>query len=459
MAEQALPERERAQVLLHLSRCADCREVFALAIPPATTAPPSLDTARRSWFHWPVLRWVAAGACVVIVGSAVLMKRETMMSRRETTVADSVVAVQTRDDAKSDQAPAEQALGTPAQHTSTETPEPAHEPTTPMKRLEETRSLTGASPNSGNQKKEPAERRASSPLGQTNTPTAPSTAMADAVGGPKSGAAAGIGAVVGQQISEFKTGNARVFATSPNRIPGPAAPLANTLANESNVLTGAERKDSPVAGGALTGLTVAKTGAAQAAPQKQTIEVQAGVTAVQAETAGEVRDKREIPGKAKASSNGFALDQAQAKDQTQNNETVSDTDPAEKSTLAKNAIHGSMSAYSPLSRWTISSDGQLQHSIDAGKTWQPVAVAEKVTFRALSANGPDIWAGGAAGQLYHSPDSGGHWAQVKPEFAGATLAGDIAAIEFTDIRQGKVTTANGEVWITEDGGKSWRKQS
>src|SRR5262249_48468065 len=119
---------------------------------------------------------------------------------------------------------------------------------------------------------------------------------------------------------------------------------------------------------------------------------------------------------------------------------------------------GSVYPYSPVSRWTISSDGQLQHSTDAGKTWQPVTVAQNVTFRALSANGPDVWVGGAAGQLYHSPDSGGFWKQVKPVSAGASLSGDIAAIEFIDVRQGKVTTASGETWLTEDGGKTWRKQ-
>jgi len=111
-----------------------------------------------------------------------------------------------------------------------------------------------------------------------------------------------------------------------------------------------------------------------------------------------------------------------------------------------------------VSRWTISSDGQLQHSIDAGQTWQPVNVADKARFRALSANGPDIWVGGAAGLLYHSRDSGFSWEQVKPLFAGVNLTADISAIEFTDILHGKVTTADGQVWTTEDAGQSWRKQ-
>ena len=41
-----------------------------------------------------------------------------------------------------------------------------------------------------------------------------------------------------------------------------------------------------------------------------------------------------------------------------------------------------------VSRWTISADGQLQHSIDAGQTWQPVTVAERRVFRRSLPTGP-----------------------------------------------------------------------
>jgi len=76
-AEQALPDRERSRVLLHVSQCADCRNVLALAAHPATTASGSLDTGRPAWgFQWKVLRWGAAVACVVVVGSAVLLRRD-----------------------------------------------------------------------------------------------------------------------------------------------------------------------------------------------------------------------------------------------------------------------------------------------------------------------------------------------------------------------------------------------
>jgi photosystem II stability/assembly factor-like uncharacterized protein len=49
--------------------------------------------------------------------------------------------------------------------------------------------------------------------------------------------------------------------------------------------------------------------------------------------------------------------------------------------------------------------------------------------------------------------------QVKPATADATLTADIAAIEFINVRQGKITTSTGEVWITVDGGQTWRKQT
>ena len=349
LAEQALPERERAQVLLHLSRCAECRDVLALAIPPAPVPSPSLDTVLRSWFQWPVLRWVAAGACVVIVGSAVLMKREAMMSRQDMQHDEPTVALETPANMESDRAPAAQVPTPPAQNSPASTPAPAAEPKAVEKKLEETRSLTGASAEASKQRRDLAE---SVPWG-----------------GPKS-AATGTG--IAGQISGLKTG--RVFASVPNRVPGPAAPSANVLAYESNVQNSADkngtnRKDSPVVGGALPGLTVAHSevaqGApqAQAAPQKETVEVTAASPAMQTE-AVEAREKREILGKAKTSSNSLLLDQVQAKDQAQTNELneiISDTGSGDKAMLAKKAVRAN-SAYSPVSRWTISSDGQLQHS-------------------------------------------------------------------------------------------------
>jgi len=218
-------------------------------------------------------------------------------------------------------------------------------------------------------------------------------------------------------------------------------------AARENKLVPQPQRELPIQGRNTTNLEISQ--------QNEVVEVQAASPAVQAEGAPEAREKYDAPGKAKVAANAQALDRAQSADE---GASTSFADSSLNKETAARSVHGLVIAYSPVSRWTISSGGQLQHSTDAGKSWQPVAVGEKTSFRALSANGPDLWVGGAAGQLYHSTDAGSHWTQVKPTSGTSALSGDIAAIEFADTRQGKITTANGEVWTTSDGGQSWRKQ-
>ena len=74
-AEKSLNDRERAHVLQHLAECADCREVLSLATPaiePALAPGPE----RSKWLSWPVLRWGALAACVVVVSAAVTLHYE-----------------------------------------------------------------------------------------------------------------------------------------------------------------------------------------------------------------------------------------------------------------------------------------------------------------------------------------------------------------------------------------------
>ncbi len=53
----SVPERERGAVMEHLSRCGDCRQVVALALPEMDAAAPVLVPARKGWLTWPVVRW------------------------------------------------------------------------------------------------------------------------------------------------------------------------------------------------------------------------------------------------------------------------------------------------------------------------------------------------------------------------------------------------------------------
>ena len=109
-------------------------------------------------------------------------------------------------------------------------------------------------------------------------------------------------------------------------------------------------------------------------------------------------------------------------------------------------------------RWTLSSDGTLQRSLDSGRTWQTIPVSSQTIFRALAANGLDIWVGGAAGALFHSSDAGQHWTQIKPMVNGEALEDDIIGVEFTDTLHGKLTSSIEEIWTTADAGLTWQKQ-
>ena len=107
-------------------------------------------------------------------------------------------------------------------------------------------------------------------------------------------------------------------------------------------------------------------------------------------------------------------------------------------------------------RWTLSSDGTLQRSLDSGRTWATISVAGNSVFRALAAVGADIWVGGSGGSLYRSTDAGEHWLQVKPASGGKVLTADIIGVEFTDTNHGKLTTADEQIWITADAGQTWQ---
>jgi hypothetical protein len=109
-------------------------------------------------------------------------------------------------------------------------------------------------------------------------------------------------------------------------------------------------------------------------------------------------------------------------------------------------------------RWTLSSDGTLQRSLDSGRSWQTIQVSIETVFRALAANGFDIWVGGSGGALFHSSDAGQQWTQVQPVADSETLVDDIIGVEFTDPLHGKLTTSSEETWTTVDAGQSWQKQ-
>src|SRR5215510_13095243 len=87
LAENAIRGTERDRTLEHLSTCADCRQIIAIAF-PETEVPVSTPgvQSRTSWLRWPVLKWGAIAACALTVGAAVVLHQRVPSRNQEMAV-------------------------------------------------------------------------------------------------------------------------------------------------------------------------------------------------------------------------------------------------------------------------------------------------------------------------------------------------------------------------------------
>jgi Photosynthesis system II assembly factor YCF48/Putative zinc-finger len=439
-AEQSLAEPERVRVMEHLARCSDCREVLALALPAmelvavaAAAAAASSTPARSRWFTWPVLRWGVAAAGIIAMASIGIVQY------RQWHKSDTLVS----------------SLASPNETTAAPQALPQSPPSSESQesvRQAEKEKQAEIEKQAREQNWALSNRADNSAENMLVHPTNPAAPAARAMRAAPSGTSAG---------GSIRSGS-----------PGGAAP---------RVAPSAPRNTFAVAGGSkgATPQAAAKPAASPSAAQSaeasssQTVEVVESQAAPHTPTA-----------KAQASDQ---LDEKQKELQSQSDSSKSLSVLEGKDVAAARVASGTQR----IPRWSISADGGLQRSFDDGKTWLDVNVnselvsgrskaasnagnpseqdslmkkkvqaqpSPSLVFRAVSAQGAEVWAGGSAAILYHSADYGAHWTRVLPFSSGAALSGDITSIEFSDPQHGRIITSAGEVWITADDGQSWRRQ-
>lgn len=434
-AERSLPSRERDVVLEHLARCGDCREILALALPAAVTLETVVRPAAREWLTWPALRWGLAAAGVVAIASLGIVQYEHSGAPRNM--------------AAKSAAPVEVAANQPKPQ-SLETSVPAAPPPQSDKiQPSPNTAASAAAPTFDSEKKSVAlsERTHSESQAAHGTP---SPAAAEQLPhGPR---------VANQWQQNVAQNQAPASAPSPAaKQLAPGDQLAQMQVPPSSEMVEVE------------------SAAAQADAQNKNLE------------AGKVQD---LPAVRQSVNEEYALARVgKAKPaitpQSEYHGAGSIGGP-----LTSGMSGATLTASAPVPTWSISSSGALQRSYDQGATWQIVDVnanlakfdavsvqstaksaradskdaqtlkrdAASPTFRAVSANAADVWAGGSHGTLYHSLDAGGHWTRVQPASAGAALTGDIVSLEFVDTQHGRISTSTAENWITSDGGETWQKQ-
>lgn len=448
-SERTLADRERSQVLEHLAHCGECREVVALAFPPEVPGLAVVRPSRGSWLSWPRLRWGLVAAGVIVVGSFGVLRYEhardlspvALQSQRRDGLLDEAKNLP----APSREAPAEDSLST----TAAKSPDVAGK-----SQIAETRK----------------ESDSVNVVAKSEAPSDDKTAMGNRAtilhGQPLSHGP--MPPAQGQQNLNANTANQQMMFQRQVPAPAPRTPVANEqFAAGVTVSAQSSPATAPAVGGPIPS-------------KQQTQNLDTFAT----------NERSVAPLSSTRGNNGAEV--ARAKDaeppaNPQKAQAVGAYAVAESST---NNFSPSGSLLPESAHWAINSAGGLQRSFDQGKNWQSIdvnsgardsagldlqlamkssrakaatkdkadAMAKPIIFRAVAANGPDVWAGGSEATLFHSTDSGDHWIRIQPSWRGVLLNGDILSLQFADPQHGRIVTSTAEIWTTADAGQTWDKQ-
>jgi len=102
--------------------------------------------------------------------------------------------------------------------------------------------------------------------------------------------------------------------------------------------------------------------------------------------------------------------------------------------------------------WRFGSAGRIEHSRDAGKTWETQISPVQESFLSGSAPSESIcWVGGSNGVLLRTTDGGENWERIP-----APTKGDIISVKASDQLNVTLIGADGRTYETRDAGAHWR---
>jgi Photosynthesis system II assembly factor YCF48/Putative zinc-finger len=451
-AEQSLTGTERDQLVEHLARCGDCREVVSLALPPQLEVQP-LAASSANWFSWALLRtsgfrWAAVAAGVVLIASIGVLQYRSQRPR----------------ELASNLSQPKEAIATPAQSS-----QPASQMAVPQTQIQ--------------------DEKAAAPQAQTALSGNKATPSEGANFRPQANAAVAIhgagdaiGSTAGRSFnaqsfhgSAFAGAPAKPAPTVAGQSPVPAPPPQTVEVAAASPTVEAQSVTVDVAGqpatqdqihGQLMQSETAEQSADRVAKAKAASALVSTAMAPPSLHSAPLPMKGVPPPRWTISASGVLQRSVDGGhtwldvDVAANASTTSDLLRRTKVETTVEVTAEATTALTSEAQSDAASPAPSNPSVNARSLKKQSAPAAPLIFRALSvsSNAAEVWAGGSGGALYHTLDGGNRWARVVPSVARAILTGDVLSIQFSDSRVGTVTTSTSEVWTTSDAGQTWHKQ-